>query len=278
MRKLNKPIDTVEYVFTICISKIRPTLKNRLELCKTDVVAAAKDFEIKIEKGHLHKIKSKDNLHPNISADEMEKVYTRMLDKKHPARVFYDKLLATPKHGRCPLCGHNPVATIDHHLPKELYPILCIVLSNLIPACRNCNSNKGTFYAKCSEEETIHPYFDDVETDTWLQASVIQSNPVSIEFSVSNPSNWTDLLGKRVKYHFGLFKLAKLYSTQAACELGDIQYNLTKLFNASGAQSVQEYLLDAAISRENNHKNSWQTAMYRALANCSWFYSGGFKH
>lgn len=213
-----------------------------------------------------------------VKKEEMINVYTqRMVKKDSAGRQTYDKLLASPVHGRCPLCGQGLVNTLDHHLPKSLYPALAVVPTNLIPSCFDCNKAKLDIKPISAEYETIHPYFDDIETDLWLHARVIEESPTGIQFFVKAPENWNDVKSKRVKHHFKTFKLSSLYTSLAASELSGIQYSLANLFSKVGDQGVEAYLREEASSREKVYLNSWQTAMYKALADSYWFCSGGFK-
>lgn len=75
----------------------------------------------------------------------------------------------------CPYCGMNyfstvsksengrtvSVATLDHYITKESYPMLALNIYNLIPCCKNCNSTfKGT-----STDKIINPYFYSLENN-----------------------------------------------------------------------------------------------------------------
>ncbi|WP_088227387.1 hypothetical protein [Desulfosporosinus sp. FKB] len=277
MRKLDKPREKPEEVFRTCISNIRDNdLKARLTACEGDIIAASKVFEKKVSNTMLHTIESRDNVAGIVTAKEMIKVYTNKMAKKGaPGRSFYDRLLASPAHGICPLCGQRIVSTIDHHLPKAYYPAFAVVPINLVPSCKDCNTHKIDCCPKSSEEETIHPYFDDITNDLWLSAEVIKSNPPVLRFFVDAPDHWEQLLKKRVRYHFEILNLGTLYSSHAAEELVNIRFSLIYLFQVNGPEAVHQHLLEAARSRAVVHLNSWQTAMYRALANCSWYYTQG---
>lgn len=82
----------------------------------------------------------------------------------------------------CPYCGMNyfstvsksesgrtvSVATLDHYIPKESYPMLALNIYNLIPCCKNCNSTfKGTSTAKI-----INPYFYSLENNLKFKVSI----------------------------------------------------------------------------------------------------------
>lgn len=200
-----------------------------------------------------------------------------MAKKGAPGRKFYDKLIISPPNGICPLCSHRAVTTLDHYLPKSKYPRLSVVPINLIPACSDCNKSKLGGYPTLPEEEIIHPYFDDIENDLWLTATVNQTTPPTIQYDVTPSPVWEQLLAERVKFHFDSFLLAKLYSTQAAVELVQINSSLIKLHKVSGIDGVRKYLLEAADSRNHANINSWQAAMYNAMATDDWFCDGGFR-
>jgi hypothetical protein len=64
--------------------------------------------------------------------------------------------------GSCPLCGSLGVGTVDHFLPKAVYPEFAIYSLNLIPACPYCNSDEkgSTYQGESAPARLIHPYFD----------------------------------------------------------------------------------------------------------------------
>jgi hypothetical protein len=43
----------------------------------------------------------------------------------------------------CRICGTQQTPSVDHILPRSLYPELALVPSNLQVLCRSCNSRKG---------------------------------------------------------------------------------------------------------------------------------------
>lgn len=62
----------------------------------------------------------------------------------------------------CPACGEaGHPNTLDHYLPKGLYPHFCVTPLNLFPMCDACQGEK---LAKTGNANTprffIHPYFD----------------------------------------------------------------------------------------------------------------------
>ncbi|MER5960283.1 hypothetical protein [Streptomyces sp. NPDC001893] len=281
MRRLPPPAHTAADSFCACISRVRDAgLKKRLEDSQTEVVAAATRFAEAVPAVALHSLEQGDFKLDTVTDREMADVYTlRMAAKKGAGRKIYDDLILGAEGGHCPLCGQRDVSTLDHHLPKKRFPTLAVAPLNLIPACADCNKVKGEKAPKHSEEETLHPYFDDIESDLWLRAAVVETTPAALRFFVSPPDNWDSVLTGRVRHHFKAFGIAKLYASQAAVELCNITHQLTEAYTANptdGVRRVKSILEEAAESRCRARLNSWQSATYRALADSSWYCQGGF--
>ncbi|GEL75466.1 HNH endonuclease [Myxococcus virescens] len=277
MRKLKKPVDAAGDVFTLCVSGVvkDEVLKKRFEQVKPNIVKAAADYEAAAAAGTLHMVKEEADVAGVVTQKEMAKLYTAwMVGSTSKGRPIYDKIRNACS--RCPLCRHREVETLDHHLPKKLFPALAVAPSNLIPACSDCNGIKLTQGPKTAEEQTFHPYFDDFGTERWLYAKVLEGAPPSLLFFVQPPAAWTALQAKRAEHHFTTFGLAELYAAQAGPELGSIRYSLTQQFLLGGVDGVRAHLTEQAVSKELFIPNSWQTAMYRALSESDWFCSEGF--
>lgn len=279
MRSLPIPAQQARAVFETCISRVRnPDLRRRLQAVAALVEQEAANFELSVRAGTMHAVPQQGVLNGDVLADEMEKVYTsRMAKADTPGRPVYDALLAAPAYGRCPLCNQRTVSTLDHQLPKTTHSALVVAPLNLVPACKDCNTTKLDKLPASAAEVTLHPYFDNVETVSWLKARVHHTTPAAVEFFVERPDTWDDVLAERVEAHFILFKLAALYTSHAAEELTGQQFILSQLHGTSGKIGVQAHLRDQAATRRAAQLNSWQTACYTALAEDEWYCDGGFR-
>ena len=279
MKKLLKPNDSALDVFTACIDKIRDAnLKARLIACSQEVYDSSEEFNLKASNAQLHTILPKDNVAAVVTVKEMKDVYTnRMAKKLAPGRIYYDKLMSLPEHGRCPLCSQRVVSTLDHHLPKAHFPSLAVSPINLIPACQDCNKIKSEDKPKCSEEETLHPYYDDVEGFIWIKAKINESIPVAIEFYVDPPQGCSVILANRIKYHFKAFRLAALYASHAAEELASIEYIVRRVYEKGGSVELKNYLSEIAAGKKSVSLNSWQSALYSCLSENDWFCEVRFR-
>ncbi len=282
MWRVPQPQHTATESFRTCISRVKDKqLKERLQKSEGQIIAAGQSYVAAAQTTKLHDLTPADFRPDDVTTSEMVTVYkSRMAKKGAAGRAIYDDIVLSAKEGRCPLCGQRQVSTLDHHLPKSVFPALAVDPLNLVPACSDCNRLKLDVAPDCAEDETLHPYFDDVEQQAWLYAEVIESTPAALRFFVTAPAGWGDVLTRRVELHFKRFGLAALYAAQAAQEIGNIRYRLNQLHAAlpeGGAQRVRQYLEEEAESRRRAYLNSWQTAAYAALAASSWFCDGGFE-
>ena len=277
MWRLPAPTRTAAWTYEQCIRGVQnEDLRDRLDASSPDIVTASDAFQAAAQSGTLATYPRAANV-GQVTGGELSWVYTnRFARAKSPGRVVYDEIKSAAVNGRCPMCGHRQVATLDHYLPKASFPALCVTPENLIPACSDCNKQKLDAIPVNADEVMLHPYFDDVESQPWLVAEVMQTTPPSIQFSVAAPPAWSNVLAARVTHHFESLHLSTLYASQAADELANIRQSLADVLAAGGPAEVAAHLAQAAHSRRAARVNSWQTAMYTAIADSQWFCSGGF--
>jgi len=277
MWPLPMPGHTARDTYLLCISRIASEpLKKRMLQFEDAVAAAAEFYAYAACAVTLYTLNGTD-FTPKSPQDrgELIKVYTnRMAKEGAPGRPVYDALKLAAR--RCPLCGHRDVTTLDHHLPKTAYPLLSVTPVNLVPACSDCNKAKSDASYATAADQTLHPYFDNVDQDRWLKAEVVQGTPPALMFFADPPQRWTASLADRVRHHFKIFGLADLYGSQAAAELAEIAYGLERIYEVGGEQAVRDQLDLEATSRGMVNCNHWRTSAYRALADSSWYCSGGF--
>ena len=172
--------------------------------------------------------------------------------------------------------GH--ASTLDHYLPKTKYPQLSVVPINLVPSCKDCNTGKSTAVYFTAEEQSLHPYYDhhSFVNEQWLYAEVIHTKPASIRFYVQAPAHWDDISKARVQSHFRGFKLGSRYSIEASNQIACLREILSRHRELLGEEGVRQHLMIEAQANYQQHSNSWQTAMFQALADSDWYCNWGF--
>lgn len=268
--------------YETCIARTREMggqkRRTRLAAAADAVEASGDQFRAAAAEQMLHALLPEDFQIPGIRMDE--KAVTWLYQNgmvSGPGRAIYDELMSAPENERCPLCGHGTVSELDHFMPKSGYPALCVDPLNLIPACSDCNRAKGDTRAGTPAELPLHPYIDDIDNESWLDARVIhEDGSVRLEFFVSPPSAWDHILAARVRNHFRLFGLRKAYALKANGYISEVRGYLGSVLATGGADSVQSHLLEMASSSLIQRPNSWMGAAYRSLARDTAFCQGAF--
>ncbi|KKO64068.1 hypothetical protein VM94_02210 [Janthinobacterium sp. KBS0711] len=76
--------------------------------------------------------------------------------------------------------------------------------------------------------------------------------------------------------HFNVSGLAELYGVHAASELVNIYFDIVS--NPLSTAELQAHLREQASNHRRVVRNSWQAALYQALAQFDWFCGGGYNH
>lgn len=278
MRKIIKPSVYIRQIVTDCISNMSDLkLKTEIECAIHLIEVANTEYNLKKASNELHHLVRGQEINSIVTSKVLKDLYSkRFINKNNLARKHYDNLLFSAPNGRCPQCGIRIATTLDHNLPKSKYALLSVSAFNLIPSCTDCNKVKHVSFPRSAEEESIHPYYDDIENIKWLHCKVINVKPLLIEYYVSTESMVPKLLNKRIKNHFDSFNLNDLYVTHGIEEFSNIQKQLINLFNSGGSMLLLEHLKEGFDSRSEININSWQTAFYETLLNDKNFTNGLF--
>jgi 5-methylcytosine-specific restriction endonuclease McrA len=286
LRALVVPSHDPQVVYQTCTNSISTIdLRNRLNGVTNAVVDAATEYKKLAASSQLYTVPPNHCGNNEIvlgaaTKQELKDVYSsHMVPRKKPARVIYDQLLSQAPLGKCPFCGFGHASTLDHYLPKTKYPLVVVAPFNLVPSCKDCNTGKSTKIATTAERQCLHPYFDrdSFFSEQWLYAEVKQTAPAYIHFYVQPPVHWDDVSKGRVKSHFIDFNLAGRYAVEASNQIACLRDTLASYCEYIGVEGVQQHLSIEAESHARQHANSWQTAMFQALAASTWYCEGGFN-
>lgn len=180
-------------------------------------------------------------------------------------------------NGLCPYCALNESNTIEHILPKEIFPEYAINVLNLIPCCGECNSYKGERYTNSDGERMIlNFYTDDVFRDQFLFMRFTRKEyGLSMEYYLEKPGTMTDSQFAIIQRHFNALHLIndkdKLprYDTKAIQTFSDLKSE----YSIENFQSEEKYDLFAGkqLSRcvilgQTYGVNYWSVVMRKAAA------------
>lgn len=289
MRSIPKPSEAcfeIRDVYQMCVDGVsEEVVKDAFSRSKADIVAAAREYDLAAERSNLVAIPPDNRVKETICLNGLTKesfsnLYSnQMVKKERPRREVYDRLRNRAPHGKCPFCGYCDVDQLDHFLPKSKYPLLSVLPLNLVPSCPYCNGTKNASVAKAPEEQILHPYYDHdtIMGYQWVFAVVVESEPAALKYFVRVPEHFDDIISARASCHFEKNGLARRYSAQAADQISTFPSTLEYFYASGGPENVREHLSNQYSAEHSKYKNSWQTAMYLALANSNWYCDGGFR-
>lgn len=230
------------------------------------------------EAAKLYSINKTNSVGGHLTGKQMERIYNGTFVKSSRTRTTYAQLKKACTNDICPLCGQGTVRQLDHYLPITSFPVFGLTAGNLIPACSDCNKYKLVHVPSTAGEQTIHPYFDNVDAEQWLFGEIMETSPAAVVFAVKAPDSWSEVQAERMKTHFRIFRLGALYATHAAVEINNMRYALKQMATKpNSAHRISAHLRERAESCAQVYVNSWQRATFDALADSEWFCSGGFN-
>lgn len=264
--KINRPIDCPIKVINGVFSERKRYLSFYANI-KADYLAQNQLYES--AKGCPSLVKPLDlSIYTlNSSAAELRKLtlinlYSPKKDKLPHAeleRIRKDNELVS-----CPMCGEpGRPRTLDHFLPKTIYPELAINLLNLVPCCDWCQGEKKVEYANAEGKKCyIHPYFDEVNFPLMkLTFSKPYSSPV---INVEIYSHIDQDLKILIESHLdgvGFFeRFSSVFKTSYRSVL-----RMASESRIDGNISIRVSLNVALKLAEDKGINSWDAVLYRSV-------------
>ncbi|MFL9676075.1 HNH endonuclease [Pseudomonas marginalis] len=280
MKRLPPPAYAPEHAYTVCTSAIADDEKrDRMMASIGDIRESAIDFIGRAIAGSTFEIPPlvvRKNQDPEvvggIRKSELVNLYEYYMVQRPLGREIYDSILMSAGD-KCPICGGiGRPRSLDHYLPKANFPKLSVLPDNLIPACRDCNTDKGNPLFTHPHEQLIHPYYDQAcfFDQAWIIATVSHIQPCVITFEAKPPETWRPEDQQRGINHFAFFDLAKRYSIMAAEEVSILVDQRRSLMKDLPVEGFRAYLASVGDS-PILFPNHWRKVMYAALANDGWF-------
>ncbi len=268
MKETPKPPQPMNDIITACVSGLT---NNALSTAAINAIPTIQTysnaFNEKMEQISAFELSPHPTIYENFSKDDIIKLYKTKFSKKgHPARIYYDHIKLSAHDNICPVCGVQIVSTLDHYFAKTQYPTLALSPCNLIPACSDCNKNKGDIIFTCAQEMPLHPYYDSLATNEWLIATINAQDGLSIHYDIHpNLESVSSILYQRSKTHLKLYKLDTLYSLKAAEDFHANKYFWQQILSSGTIESVQEIIQLQCDSVQQTSPYHWRSAFYRAL-------------
>lgn len=178
----------------------------------------------------------------------------------------------------CPMCGERDVTTLDHVLPRSVFPEFAVLPANLVPACSECNRRKRSYYRDASGGAIfVHAYRDDLRSGRFLAASIDTSSGVAlVDYSIVYCQDLPAGLNARLPRHFDKLGLAELYKLNGELDANERAFEVSEMLAAGlGPADVAHALTrQARAAVERRGPNHWRAVLLQALAADEHFVAG----
>lgn len=160
---------------------------------------------------------------PRVTPDDgevLKSVYNSFVRERSVTRSAYDSLRLFTNLGTCIYCNLAPPDTLDHLMPKSLFPILCLLPINLVGSCDPCNRRWNSSLLR--RRESFHPILSTVDLGDIAAAEVASLNPLQIRFSFTGHAALGSADLDRIAKQAGHLKLGQrmiLSATDAIVEI-----------------------------------------------------------
>ena len=174
-------------------------------------------------------------------------------------------ILSSARRKFCQYCNARTADTLDHVLPRTVYPEFTVLPQNLVPACAQCNTKKGQACHWFLGKNFAHLYFVHLPKAPILFANVnVDASAVTIDFYLRQDKYINDTHFESLKNLFEHLNLGGLYQIYGISELSDHWAQMDDYYRNGGSNALKEYLEgEAAGARRSRGENYWKTACFR---------------
>lgn len=169
----------------------------------------------------------------------------------------------------CYMCGGMNAGTLDHLLPKDIYPEFSFFSKNLIPSC-DCNSKKNDtissglnphFYTECDSELFC--------LDINIHGTICNQVQYSYEIKVKNGFNnkFTDILTSHLLNHVMKFSDIENYMKNQCARVLNNPIQALSIRKKLSRNELIEKIEDLYLIAENEagSPNRWDIILYKGL-------------
>lgn len=215
------------------------------------------------------------NIETQKFLDHEKKAYLSLYENKTTSsRELLNKIKENFIKESCPYCGIGGVPeTIEHILPKEIYPQYSIFSKNLIPCCNACNSYKSMNIKSSENNEfcTYNFYEDEIPTEEYLEVTIDIINKIpKATFKISSLAN------NLFKNHVKTLKLLERYALNSNNFFSYIE-NKIKYNNMTKDNFIKLCKMEYEVLKEIHGFNYYKALLYREVTKSENFLNLYFK-
>ncbi|MBF0937684.1 hypothetical protein [Abiotrophia sp.] len=259
MRQINQP--------TFKVDEIAEDIKNKSRLYYWNSISDYENWKnelINAESEYFANYRRLYTLGQQASVNGIEK--SRMAD-------IYDNYYKKDSKWRsalynlnsvgCPICdtewGYSE-KTLDHILPKSLYPQFAITPINLVTTCSQCNHTKLDKVGKNENQGVINPYFHFVNIPNLTKCEIeFNDSDYTVIFKLK-PLEETELdieTYNRLKYFLKIYGLEQKYTTIIMSKINSMCEDIARVVKTEQIFVEDDFLIEELLYdrvRSNNQE------------------------
>ncbi len=167
----------------------------------------------------------------------------------------------------CPFCTINEYHTMDHFLPKELYPAHSVNSNNLIPCCQICQDYKLSMVQDGGNRLFLNLYSDILPEEQYLFVRFNFTGNVipDVEFYMQNINGIDHSLYRIINSHYAKLHLFERFQDLAADEIISLQSTIIHMAPTQSDDDIKHivYLL-CAQEKDYHGANYWKSILKQA--------------
>ena len=256
MRRLNYTLtNEILYYQNIYGNKVRSS-RAILDALQPDVLRAFNYYSNNFTNIHINPT---PNLNlTDVQSSELENCYNNSTSALNNLKAIIRNQQTGFYRHTCPYCLISNPSTFDHYIPKGEAPIYSVFAKNLIPCCYDCNQIKSTQWRANNHRTIVHFYFDDVNTSTFLNCTLVNHQTIPrITFSL-NLNNVSNQNRQLIDGHFTQLNLITRYNLVVS----NLVYELAALCqshqNSLPVLDISQILSDYGNNLINVSRNYWK--------------------
>lgn len=224
---------------------------------------------------NIHKNETSTNTLEKIAAlsiaDESANRLRCLYSYKSPIIIKLKQELMTGKNGRiiseCQYCSINSVNSIDHVMPKNIYPEFSVNFQNLFPCCSECNSYKTNKWVLDDKREFLNLYLDKLPRERYLFVNIKYKNDIiNYDFYLDNKNGISSDLYELISKHYSNLKLLSRFKMSSESVVSSIKNTLTSLPDNFGYEKTKKFIKEIQDKEmEKNGYNFWKSVLILEL-------------
>lgn len=169
----------------------------------------------------------------------------------------------------CPYCNIFQIETVDHYLPKSVFPEFSFLPNNLVWCCSKCNTTKNDFYIENGKPIFLNPYFEDLDEYEFLECDIIIDNSqLSYSYCLNKKNIQNHQTGSAIEKQYSKLEVIERYKEKTPEVITNL---IGTLHCITSCWSVSKTDAENWLKQEYNRKkrdygaNYYETAIYKGI-------------